>query len=497
MVTQGPPAAGPHVPHRHRRRVASSTTRRSRPTLAGRAPLRRVARRRASSSSEDLPERGPRRVQPRQRAAPPAAVRLHPRGAQDHHRPDGAEGHRAARLDGHRHADRRAVGRGPACCSTTSPSSSPRSPTRRSTPSARRSSRRSRRRSGRRPTCSRPGPESCRQLALPFPIIDNDELAKIVHANDGGQFPGLRSYVVEGPVPRRRRRAGARAGAGGDLRRGHGGHRGRRPHHRAVGPQRRRGRGPDPVAAAHRRRAPPPRAHQAAHHGRAARRVRRRPRGAPHGAAHRLRRRRHQPVPGVRVDRGPDRRGHATGSAAIDPAKAMRNYIKACGKGVLKVMSKMGVSTVASYTGAQIFEAIGLGDELVEQYFTGTVSRLGGIGLDEIAIEVAARHAQRPPERARRSGPTASSSSAASTSGAARARSTCSTRRRCSSCSTPRGPSATTSSSSTPELVDDQSKRLATLRGLFDLQVGERARRSRSTRSSRSRRSSGGSRPAP
>ena len=84
----------------------------------------------------------------------------------------------------------------------------------------------------------------------------------------------------------------------------------------------------------------------------------------------------------------------------------MRNYIKACGKGVLKVMSKMGVSTVASYTGAQIFEAIGLGSELVDRYFTGTVSRLGGIGLDEIAAEVAARHAAahptRPEERAHR-----------------------------------------------------------------------------------------------
>ena len=69
-------------------------------------------------------------------------------------------------------------------------------------------------------------------------------------------------------------------------------------------------------------------------------------------------------------------------------------------------MSKMGVSTVASYTGAQIFEAIGLGDELVERYFTGTVSRLGGVGLTELAAEVAARHAQahpkRPEERAHR-----------------------------------------------------------------------------------------------
>jgi glutamate synthase (NADPH) large chain len=69
-------------------------------------------------------------------------------------------------------------------------------------------------------------------------------------------------------------------------------------------------------------------------------------------------------------------------------------------------MSKMGVSTVASYTGAQIFEAIGLGDELVEKYFTGTVSRLGGIGLDVVAKGVGMRHASahptRPEERAHR-----------------------------------------------------------------------------------------------
>jgi glutamate synthase (NADPH/NADH) large chain len=94
------------------------------------------------------------------------------------------------------------------------------------------------------------------------------------------------------------------------------------------------------------------------------------------------------------------------GLGGVDPRKAVRSYIKASGKGVLKVMSKMGVSTVASYTGAQIFEALGLGTELVERYFTGTVSRLGGIGLDEIAAEVAARHAAahptRPEERAHR-----------------------------------------------------------------------------------------------
>jgi glutamate synthase (NADPH/NADH) large chain len=83
----------------------------------------------------------------------------------------------------------------------------------------------------------------------------------------------------------------------------------------------------------------------------------------------------------------------------MDPLKAVKNYIKASGKGVLKVMSKMGVSTVASYTGAQIFEAIGLSTELVNEFFTGTVSRLGGIGLDEIAAEVATRHALAHPTR--------------------------------------------------------------------------------------------------
>ena len=78
---------------------------------------------------------------------------------------------------------------------------------------------------------------------------------------------------------------------------------------------------------------------------------------------------------------------------------AVRNYRKAIGKGILKVMSKMGISTVASYTGAQIFEAIGLGAELVDEYFTGTVSRLGGIGLDEVAEEVRRRHARAYPFR--------------------------------------------------------------------------------------------------
>ncbi len=78
---------------------------------------------------------------------------------------------------------------------------------------------------------------------------------------------------------------------------------------------------------------------------------------------------------------------------AVTPDKAEANLIKALGKGVLKVMSKMGVSTIASYTGAQIFEAIGLGDEVIATYFTGTASRLGGVGFDVLAHEAARRAA--------------------------------------------------------------------------------------------------------
>jgi glutamate synthase (NADPH/NADH) large chain len=90
----------------------------------------------------------------------------------------------------------------------------------------------------------------------------------------------------------------------------------------------------------------------------------------------------------------------------VDEETAVRNLIKALGKGVLKVMSKMGISTVASYRGAQVFEALGLSQELVDEYFTGTVSQLGGVGLDVIAAEATARHAtayppegMRPPHR--------------------------------------------------------------------------------------------------
>lgn len=80
------------------------------------------------------------------------------------------------------------------------------------------------------------------------------------------------------------------------------------------------------------------------------------------------------------------------GALPVSPERAVANLIKALGKGVLKVMSKMGISTISAYRGAQVFEAVGLDHALVERYFTGTTSRLGGVGLEVIAAEVAARH---------------------------------------------------------------------------------------------------------
>ncbi len=81
--------------------------------------------------------------------------------------------------------------------------------------------------------------------------------------------------------------------------------------------------------------------------------------------------------------------------------EARQRYVKAIGKGLLKVCSKMGISTIQSYRGAQIFEAVGLGRRLVDRYFTGTISRVGGLELPDIADEVAERHERGfPPVRA-------------------------------------------------------------------------------------------------
>ncbi|TXK20452.1 glutamate synthase large subunit [Microbacterium wangchenii] len=83
------------------------------------------------------------------------------------------------------------------------------------------------------------------------------------------------------------------------------------------------------------------------------------------------------------------RAGFITG---VTPEKAVKNLIYALGKGVLKIMSKMGISTVSSYAGAQVFEAVGLSEEFVQKYFTGTETKLGGIGIEHVAAENQARH---------------------------------------------------------------------------------------------------------
>ena len=83
----------------------------------------------------------------------------------------------------------------------------------------------------------------------------------------------------------------------------------------------------------------------------------------------------------------------------IDHKTAVKNYVKALNKGILKVISKMGISTIHSYRGAQIFEAIGLAKDFVDRYFTWTASRIGGIGLDVVANETLLRHHQAFPDR--------------------------------------------------------------------------------------------------
>jgi glutamate synthase (NADPH) large chain len=253
-----------------------------------------------------------------------------------------------------------------------------------------------------------PGPDSCRQLSLPFPIIDNDELSKIIHIGEGAgaeRYGHLRTVVVGGLY--------RVTGGGLALKRSldaicH-------EVSQAIDA------GATLVVLSDRNsdqfNAPIPSLLLCS---------------AVH---HHLIREKQRTKAGLIIECGDAREVHhmalliGYGAGAInpylafesiedlirsdlhglggmDPHKAIKNYIKAAGKGVLKVMSKMGVSTVASYTGAQIFEAIGLGRALVQEYFTGTVSRLGGIGLDEIAAEVATRHAlahpANPEQRAHR-----------------------------------------------------------------------------------------------
>lgn len=184
--------------------------------------------------------------------------------------------------------------------------------------------------------------------------------------------------------------------------------------------------------------------------------------------------------------------------SGLEPEQAIKNLIYALGKGVLKVMSKMGISTVASYRGAQVFEAVGLNEEFVGAYFQGTATKIGGAGLDVIAKEVAARHAKAYP-----------ASGIAATHRALEIGGEYQWRRE----GEPhlfdpetvfRLQHATRNRrydifKKYTDRVNEQSERLMTLRGLFGFKAAEEgaARRSPSTRSSRSPTSSSASPPAP
>jgi glutamate synthase domain-containing protein 2/glutamate synthase domain-containing protein 1/glutamate synthase domain-containing protein 3 len=240
-----------------------------------------------------------------------------------------------------------------------------------------------------------PTAASCRQIVLRWPVLDNDELSKIVHVNDDREHPGLKTAVLKALYDVERGGQGLED-ALEDLQ------------HRAC----------DSIAKGARTliisdrdsdhtRAPIPSllAVSAVHH-------------------HLVRSKERTTVALV-VESGDAREVHhiamliGFGAAAvnpylafesiddliregeltgIEPAQAVRNYLKALGKGVMKVMSKMGISTVASYTAAQAFEAVGINKGVIDDYFTGTPTQLGGAGLDVIAEEVKLRHRRAYPE---------------------------------------------------------------------------------------------------
>jgi glutamate synthase (NADPH/NADH) large chain len=247
-----------------------------------------------------------------------------------------------------------------------------------------------------------PVPASCRQIVLPYPVISDNDLAKIVHINDEGNLPGFASHVVDGRYDPRHGGAGLRARLDKIC-----------------------AEVSDAIAAGARLiilsdRMPPAE-----------------PgdqilipipslllTGAVH---HHLIKRKSRTQVGLIVEAADVRECHhialliGYGAAAVNPylaiesvrdlvrrdiiafdpkapdkprlteKKAEANLLKALGKGLLKIMSKMGVSTVASYTGAQIFEAIGLGPEVIDTCFVGTTSRLSGVGFDALAEETELR----------------------------------------------------------------------------------------------------------
>ncbi|MGW0389538.1 glutamate synthase large subunit [Streptomyces sp. NPDC003042] len=240
-----------------------------------------------------------------------------------------------------------------------------------------------------------PTAASCRSVTLPFPVIDNDELAKLIHVNADGNMPGLKAATLSGLY---------RVSGGGEA--------------LAARIDEIRAEADAAIEAGARLIVLSDRHSDAEH--------------APipsllltSAVHHHLIATKQRTQVGLLVEAGDVREVHHValligyGAAAVnpylamesvedllragtflsglEPEQAIKNLIYALGKGVLKVMSKMGISTVASYRGAQVFEAVGLDDEFVATYFNGTASKIGGAGLDVIAKEVAARHAKAYP----------------------------------------------------------------------------------------------------
>ncbi|MCC2279317.1 glutamate synthase large subunit [Streptomyces sp. ET3-23] len=240
-----------------------------------------------------------------------------------------------------------------------------------------------------------PTAASCRSVTLPFPVIDNDELAKLIHINADGNLPGLKAVTLSGLY---------RVSGGGEA--------------LAARLEEMCAEADAAIAAGARLIVLSDRHSDAEH--------------APipsllltSAIHHHLIRTKQRTQVGLLVEAGDVREVHHValligyGAAAVnpylamesvedlvragtflpdtDPETAIRNLIKALGKGVLKVMSKMGISTVASYRGAQVFEAVGLDESFVDTYFHGTTTKIGGAGLDVVAKEVAARHAKAYP----------------------------------------------------------------------------------------------------
>ncbi|MCK8680505.1 glutamate synthase large subunit [Streptomyces lichenis] len=240
-----------------------------------------------------------------------------------------------------------------------------------------------------------PTSATCRSVTLPFPVIDNDELAKLIHINADGDMPGMTAATLSGLY---------RVSGGGEA--------------LAARIEQICAETDDAIEAGARLIVLSDRHSDAEH--------------APipsllltAAVHHHLIRTKQRTQVGLLVEAGDVREVHhialliGYGAAAVNPYLAMesvedlvragtfiegvtaeqaiRNLIHALGKGVLKVMSKMGISTVASYRGAQVFEAIGLDEAFVEKYFNGTATKIGGAGLDVVAQEVAARHTKAYP----------------------------------------------------------------------------------------------------